>query len=185
MSLSKYNTVDVLGCGPGIANYHNNGKNYKVGVNDVWKHFTTDVLVLVDHPESFSPERRATIEQSRPQYFMSTLDSWRNMHNFRKLYLASEPGEVATLEDITALPFHVDSTFTAVSLAYHFSMKSVVLWGVDFYGSPLMEHEDKILTCYSNLFNKMASLGIGLYVGYENSLLSKILPVYSHQLQTI
>lgn len=180
--MSKYQTIDVLGCGANIKQYHNSPENFKIGVNDVWKHFKTDVLLVVDHPESFSDERRHIIENSRPRYFMSQLCSWADMPNFSRMWLASNGGDVSTLEDISALPIHVDSTFTATALAYHFSMKNVVLWGVDFYGSPLMEWREQILFAYSCLANKMKVLGINLYVGYKNSLLSEVLPVFECEL---
>lgn len=171
-------TIDVLGCGPGIKNFKPIG-NILFGVNDIFKYHKVDYLVLLDHPEAFNKERLEIIKNSKPFRTLSDLDSWAFMPGYKKFTKAETPGDVSTLTDSHKIPFHCDSTFTATALASCLICDNIVLWGVDFTNHPhLKEHSEIIKKCYKDLYKALIKIDIKLFVGYKESLLSDVLPIY-------
>lgn len=171
--------IDVFGTGPGLKHFPKKSKSVRVGVNDIFKYLPVDYLVLLDHPESFTPERLQIIEDSTPFVTYSDLQSWEHMPNYRRIFKGGNPGEAKTVANLMAMPFHVDSTYTATAIAYNLGASKIVLWGVDFTNHHLgQNYREQILRAYSSMFTELAALKCQLYIGYKDSLLSEVLPVH-------
>lgn len=181
--------VDVLGCGPGIRDYSGqNPGDWAIGVNDIWNYRLCDSVLLMDHPESFSPDRLEAIKKMRPMTVYTNLDSWDQYHSERivKIQIAETGGSLETLSDRKKLPFHVDSTFTAVCLAYHrlkhlSGDNRIHLYGMHFYGHHLMAYEEQILTVYHQLYHRLLDEKIQMFVQYNTSLLARVIPFLHHK----
>jgi hypothetical protein len=178
-------TFHVLGTAPSIKQYINEyncfeaSKITTIGVNDIYKYIPTDYLLLMDAMDTFSPERLEIIKKSNPASTFSNLPEWDFMPNFTLIGLNPVPGSVASLGYLYSLPRHVDSTFTAVAIAYSLGAKEIIMYGVDFYKhSSLMAYEEQILLTYANMLAGLRKRGVKLFIGNKKSLLAKVLPVY-------
>ena len=168
--------MHVLGLAPGIENYKRIPEIETIGVNDIFKYTYVDNLVVLDNIETFSRDRLVTILSSRPRRCFSHLDEWNGLWEYRKISLNEKGGDVSTLDDFSQIPRHVDSTFTAVCLAYWLGAKQIEMHYVSFYGHPSLTHYfDKISQCYSDLKEALHVRGVKLVSSTNNSLLNTVL----------
>jgi len=171
-------TIEVLGLGPTLRFYKPN-KNETIGVNDIFAFHRVDYLLVFDLPGSFSPDRFNIIVNSTPKKFYSNYLDWKFMPNFYYAPRAPRSADLSYL-DTDFLPFHVDSTFTAVCLAYKLGAKRIIMHGVDLKDHTDLRHYWKqgiIRDVYIRLLGALYSRGVGLYVGSEESPLSEFIPV--------
>lgn len=173
----KDKVIEVLGLGPSIREYEPSG-NETIGVNDINCHHKVDRLLLMDPQSNFAINRLEIIKSSRPKYFYSNLHDWNFMPGFVKINVVdpSQGGKVDTLDDWNNLPRHVDSTFTAVCLAYHFDASDIVMYGVDFTDHHLKHYSDQIIQAYSKLHGALIQRGVFLWLGTDKGLLSRFIP---------
>lgn len=173
------NTIHILGLAPSVQAYQPTKEVVTIGVNDIFKYHKTDILLLMDRIDSFTPDRLNVIMNSKPLETYSNLKEWDFMPGFKKFGLDFRGGYCDNLGKISKMPFHVDSTFTAVCLAYYFGTKEIIMYGVDFYGhSSLMHYEEQILFAYSLLCETLRIKGVSLKIYNCKSLLAQVLPVY-------
>jgi hypothetical protein len=174
-------TFHVLGLAPSIQDYKQTTVE-TIGVNDIYRHYPVDHLLIMDHIDTFTPERLEIIKNSKPKKTYSNFDEWSFMPNFFQIGLNPTPGSCAYLGYISVLPRHVDSTFTAVALAYCLGAKEIIMYGVDFKEhSSLMAYEEQILLCYANMLAALRKRGIKLFIASGKSLLAQVLPVHEKE----
>ena len=173
---SKLKTIHILGTAPSIKNYKSDGSE-TIGVNDVFKYHKVDNLLLMDKSKSFTKERLQTIVESEPKQFYSTLPEWRRFFpEMEKINIGTVPGDVSKL-DSKEFIYHVDSTFTAVHLAYKLKATNIIIYGVDFTGDRWNIYKNILLSTYADLYIALQNRNVNLYINSYNSLLSQILPI--------
>jgi len=174
-------TIEVLGLGPTLR-YYKPSDNETIGVNDIFGFHKVDGLLVMDRTDSFSPESYHTIINSTPKKFYSNLWEWYRyawVKHFVPFKLAPESGDVSYL-DTDYMPFHVDSTFTAVCLAYTLGAERIIMHGVDLKDHPDLKHywnQGIIQDAYIRLWKALYSREVDLYVGSKESPLSEFIPV--------
>ena len=185
--IMKDKVIEVLGLGPSISEYRPSG-NFTIGVNDIFRFHPADGLLLMDPPDSFSKDRLDIITDPRhkPGTTYSQLIDWNFMRNFIKIGVVdpADGGKVDTLDDLDCLPRHVDSTFTAVCIAYHLGASDIVMYGVDFTNH-LKYYRNQIIQSYSRLHGALIQRGVLLWVGTDNSLLSEFIPNWHKTMEVI
>ena len=171
-------TCFILGTGPGIQSFNRANEFVCMGVNDVWKYHQTHYLLVMDKPTTFSNDRLQTIANSRPVAFFSTLPQWDFMPGYEPISINEAGGDLSTLhkKGFAKLPRHVDSTFTAVCLAYRLGYHNIILHGVHLKDHPVLHTQwDKIKLCYQKLFVALKDVKVTLCVN-DNSPLLEVLP---------
>lgn len=174
---SKPKTIHVLGCAPSVQDFKPDG-NETIGVNDIFKYHKVDNLVILDKSKSFTADRLKTIIESEPKRFYSTLPEWKRFFpEMKKLNIQHRPGDVTLIDNKKLIIHHVDSTITAVHLAYKRKATNIIMHGVDFTGEKWAVHENAIFRVYADLLCVLRDKGIQLSVSNTNSLLAQILPI--------
>ena len=141
----------------------------------------------MDPPDSFDPERRQIIESTQAKYVYSTLNAWNHLSYFVKISVVapSQGGKVDTLDDWNNLPRHVDSTFTAVCMAYHFGASDIVMYGVDFIDHHLKHYHDQIIDSYRRLHAALTQRGTLLWLGSDRGILIDFIPNWHKTLEVL
>jgi len=139
-------TIAVLGLGPSIGLFPKDQSvsfDLTIGVNDIYKHIRTDVIVCVDKPTAFTPERLRVINQSTPNIFYSQIVTWDSRPDFRKIkILPGYPDRYINL-DVPGYWKSFCSPFIAVQIAWReHAGTEIHLYGVDLTNHPRL---DKIL----------------------------------------
>lgn len=135
--------IAVLGTGPSISLFLKE-EPYKfdltVGVNDIWKYVKTDIIVCLDHPKVFYPERIKIIEQSRPHVFYSQIVMWDIRKDFKKIILENGyPDRFCNL-DTVGFQKSFMSPFVAIQIAWKYhDAKEIHIFGVDLVNHPHLD----------------------------------------------
>jgi hypothetical protein len=170
--------VDVLGLGETVKDYRPSG-NTTVGVNDVFKYFPVDYLVLVDPPQRFNePDRYKTIMESTPKKFLCT-KPWP-VPNFELIQRAPGRGMLGDLDKPEIYCVSNNSTFTACHHAYKLGAKEIRLYGADFNTHSVLSKPKMLATIlnhYGDLKNELKKRGVRLAVSSRASALSSVLPL--------
>lgn len=179
-------TIDVLGLGESISGYNNTG-NETIGVNDIFKHYPVDHLLVMDQPHRFAKERLATIILSTPKKFYSSVRDdkecyvWESLvPNFTPIKTEKGRGYLKTLDDPDTYSISSNSPFTACVMAYKMGAKKIVMYGVDFNTHPHLSKDNSIETIllhYKKLFDELKGKGVIIGVSSTHSRLSAVLPV--------
>lgn len=173
-------TIYVLGTGPGIENFNNN--SVCIGVNDIWKYYKTNYLLLLDRPDTFTIDRIEIIKNSEPVTFFSNLYEWSFLPKYKHITVNESGGDLSTLnrEDFELFPRHVDSTFTAVCIAYRLGYRNIILHGVHLKDHPILKSSWPLIKdCYSKLFVQLKNYHCSISVN-DNSPLLEVLPKYQN-----
>lgn len=177
----------VLGLAKSIKKYSNPNNCLTIGVNDIWKYYKTDYLLVLDKVKTFEPDRFDTIIHSRPKQFFTIWNEWSKFIPITFIEIDNaKPGRGGLLDNLDngLLPFHVDTTFTAVCIAYRFLRNYNGVGKIVMFGCQFTEHEKLkkfipvIQECYKALFNELKKRYITLYNADKKSALNKILPFY-------
>lgn len=171
-------TIEVLGLGPTLRHYKPNN-NETIGVNDIFAFHRVDYLIVMDLPGSFTPDRFHIIVNSTPKRFYSNYLDWDIMPYFHYAPRAPRSADLSYL-DTDFLPFHVDSTFSAVCLAYKLGAKRIIMHGVDLKDHPRLKpywEQGIIQEVYMQLWKELYERHVDLLVGSRESPLSKFIPV--------
>jgi len=160
-------TVAVLGLGDSLKEFINEGYDNVIGVNDIWRYVKTDVVVCVDYPSAFTPERLSVINNCKPDAFYSCMVIWDTLPNFRKIdLLPGYPDQVCRI-DLPGLNKSYCSPFVAVQVAYrYYNATEIHLFGVDLVNHPHLDQVicGKIKTHFQNLKITLKSKGCELIV---------------------
>jgi hypothetical protein len=180
--------VHVLGLGPGIEKFTNPDEDLTIGVNDIHRLFKTDFVFCMDKINRFEPSRFDTILHCKPKKFFTIWPEWLKIRDGELVKINNQRpgtgGKVDTLGNWNKLPYHVDSTFTAACIAWHFiqaqaGFGSVILWGCHFYGHhQLGEMIQPIQRSYARLHLAMHNTMVTLYNTSPNGALCNILPFH-------
>jgi len=179
-------TIEVLGTGPSIQQYQDRG-NSTIGVNDIFRIRYVDRLLIMDRPDRFSKYQLDVIVNSKPVMFYTDSHVAKLWKPYLKCFFtfkkAKKPADPSTLGNWKRVPYHVDSTYTAVCLAYLLRADTIILNGVDLRDHPDLKHYWKqgvIQKAYGSLQYELNRRGTGLFVGSLDSPLSNILPLYNY-----
>lgn len=164
--------IDVLGLGDSFKEF-TPSKNITIGVNDIYKTYKVDYLILVDKPERFTKDRLKTIIESTPLKFYSHINDWeRLVPNFCKINLAKGRGNIEHIET-QDLCYSNNSTYVAVVLAYKIGAKEINLFGIDFNNHKFIK--DSILETtkkdFKQLINYLKSKGVKVNISKGSSLI--------------
>lgn len=175
--------VSVLGLGRTLEKYHKwDGLEVTIGVNDIFKHHSTDFLILLDRPQRFTPERLKTILSSQSARVITHLEDWRkHFEIIDVIKLAPARGDLTHL-DSDLYPYSSNSPYVACVLAYKLGAKEIVLYGVDFANHQSLTgdaHIKMILGHYSELYKELKRRGVSLSICSEESRLSEVIPTTS------
>ncbi len=178
-------TAFVLGLGPSLFDFIEDvlTPNYKpdliVGVNDICRFVDVDILVCVDTPQTFNPDRLAIIKNSKPGCnFLSHLSDWSLQPGYERILLTSGAPTSSNLFN----PHYwasSTSTYVAVQVAARLGFKEIVMYGVDLTGHKVLSSPDvvkEINIRYLQLAKCLKFHDINLYIGSDRSALK--LPVW-------
>lgn len=176
------NTIKVLGTGPSLRKAIDNNEithnSILIGVNDICKYIHVDYLLIVDNISTFGLDRLNTIKNSNPIALYSHLDEWAIHPKFKQINRGTKAPDLSTLDEPFNLPYHCDSVYSAVCLAYQMQAQNIIVYGADFYGHPLIKNKYNILQAYANLYAELQKRKVNLFVSSTESLLIKVLPLY-------
>jgi hypothetical protein len=129
--------ITVLGLGPSIHEFNPVEFELSVGVNDIWKFIKSDVIVCLDNPSIFTPERLKIINESKPEAFYSQMVAWDERPDFKKINIL--PSYPDTYLNLDANEFYKSycSPFVAVQVGYkYYGATEIHLYGVDLLNHP-------------------------------------------------
>ena len=171
-------TIDVLALGESVHAYRDKG-NVTIGVNDIFRFYPVDFLVIADPPSRFVQERKSVILNSTPKRFFSSFDDWRQLvNNFKILKLTKGRGRLDKFD--SEICFSNNSPFIAVCLAYHMGAKRIVLHGVDLKSHPALSRPNMLaasLKDYDNLNKALLKRNVDLFISSPMSELNKVVRV--------
>ena len=197
MGLGK--SVSILGCGQ--TGQHWDGAGESIGVNDCFKFRPTDYLMVINPPNSFTPERRKIIQDSKPHHFITDSRAFligrvhqpeaiKSRMDYKELYCSNGRGVIhyrfskwkGKLEKW--IQYSSTSPFAAISLAYVLGYKEITLWGVDFITHRTWKAENphmmEELENYKSFFKQLEEVGVRVYLGHHESLLNQIISTHEH-----
>lgn len=159
--------VAVLGLGSSVNLFDPADFDLSIGVNDIWRVFKTDVVVCVDRPQAFTPDRLRVINECRPQAFYSHAVIWDKRKDFHKIdLLPGYPDLICTL-DRPGYWKSFCSPFVAVQIAYKmYAATEIHLFGVDLVNHPHLDRAlcAKIKIHFRHLKQALADKGCALIV---------------------
>lgn len=146
--------IAVLGLGISLKEFDASVFDFSIGVNDIWRVVETDVVVCLDYPSVFPPDRIKVINECKPKAFYSQIVQWDIRPDFVKIELLDGyPDNFCNLD----LPkFHKSacSPFVAVEIAWkYYYADEIHLFGVDLVNHPNLNGElcTKIRLHFRNL----------------------------------
>lgn len=164
--------IHIFGLGPTLQEFNNLKNEFTIGVNDIYKHYPTDMVVCVDPPERFPKERREVMDRCKPKAgFLSNCQSWSYHPNYKQLHLAGRRGDVSRI-DWDNIPKSTNSPFVACCIAYLMGAKRIILWGVDLNDHPELNNssnEQATFEHYKLLSQELRKRGTDLVCGSVNS----------------
>jgi hypothetical protein len=171
--------IAVLGTGPSITLYSEEAAekyDLLIGVNDIWKFVHTDIIVCLDKPAVFYPDRIKIINESKPRYFYSQMVLWDTRPDFVKIdFQSGYPDRICDI-DSRLLPKSFCSPFVACAVAYKYhDAKEIHLFGVDMTNHPNLNGQISIgiKKHFRNLKTSLAGKGCNLVI-HGNGILSDI-----------
>ena len=147
-------TIAILGLGPSLSLYDPLEYSFSIGVNDIWKHHHTDVIVCLDKRSIFAGERLVTIENSKPKDFYSQIANWSYMPGFQILNLTAFYPDHGINLGIQQIYKSYCSPFVACQVAYkYYRATEIHVYGVDMIDHPNLTHGlcDKIKLHFQHL----------------------------------
>jgi hypothetical protein len=169
--------IAVLGLGSSVNLFDPADFDLSVGVNDIWRIFPADIVVCVDKPQAFTPERMRTIAGCKPQAFYSQAVIWDQRLDFHKIdLLPGYPDNICRL-DQPAYYKSFCSPFVAVQIAYKlYAATEIHLFGVDLVNHP---HLDRALCArikihFRNLNQALKDKGCAMIVHGEGILTDQL-----------
>ena len=129
--------VSVLGLGPSIKEFDS---GFSIGVNDIWRFVKSDVIVCLDHPSIFTPERLKVINESKPTVFYSQMVIWDERPDFKKINIF--PIYPDTYIDLDTKEFYKSycSPFVACQIAFkYYDANEIHVYGTDLTNHPHLD----------------------------------------------
>jgi hypothetical protein len=138
-----------------------------IGVNDIWRSIKTDVVVCLDNPSVFNPDRLKVINECTPKAFYSQMVVWDTRPDFVKIdFLDGYPDNFVQFKT-PKLHKSLCSPFVACEIAYkYYFADEIHLFGVDLINHPNLNGElcNKIKLHFKNLKTALNQKGCDLIV---------------------
>lgn len=175
--------INVIGCGETASAW--DGQGSAIGVNDCEKiGKPVHDLVVINDPVEFTQARLQIITASKANIITDDLcfHSWRkHLNNVRMIHLFRYSGEV-TLKP-SRLYHAATSPFVAMSLAFSYGAKEIILWGVDMnthhkFNPSQNANFIREVNKYVSFSGALRRSGCQVFVGHGGSFLSRYLPVH-------
>lgn len=172
----------VIGLGPTsedtIQHISNNSETW--GVNDVWKLFPANNVVVVDPPNRFNQARRTTIARCKPISFYALDDQWSPYRNqIHRIKYSRRYDYKCLVKQSEIVPLGLDSTFVAACLAHRSGANTIIMHGVDLsIGHSLYQNRSRIIETYRQLHYWLRLSGTELYCADQRNAISVHVPVY-------
>lgn len=145
--------IAVCGLGESIKLYTSE-YDLTIGVNDIWRFVKTDVVVCLDNPSVFNPDRLKMINECTPKTFYSQMVVWDTRKDFVKIdFLPGYPDNLVQF-DTPALHQSLCSPFVACEIAYkYYYATEIHVFGADMTNHPNLTGElcNKIKVHFKNL----------------------------------
>jgi hypothetical protein len=168
--------IAILGLGDSLKLFNPLEFELSIGVNDIWRHFKTDVVVCLDHRNVFNADRLFWIDTCTPKIFYSQIVSYDIRPDFQLIKLTSYfPERVCNL-DIPEINKSLCSPFVACGIAYKFyNAKEIHVFGVDLIGHKNLDLKmcERIKTHFRNLKIALKEKGCELII-YGEGILKNI-----------
>jgi hypothetical protein len=165
--------IAILGLGPSLKSFNTSDFDLSIGVNDIWRHVKTDVVVCLDYPNIFTHDRLKVINECKPKAFYSQIVKWDTRPDFVKInFLDGYPDHVVQF-DTPALHKSICSPFVAAEIAYkYYFADEIHLFGVDLIGHPNFDKKqlDNIILHFKNLKVALNQKGCELIIHGEGIL---------------
>jgi hypothetical protein len=164
--------IAVCGLGESIKLYTPD-YDLTIGVNDIWRIVKTDVVVCLDNPKVFNPDRLKVINECTPQAFYSQMVVWDTRKDFIKINLLDGYPDNLVQFNTPALHKSLCSPFVACEIAYKFYFADEIhLFGVDLINHPHLDKPlcAKIITHFRNLKTALNKKGCDLIIHGEGIL---------------
>ena len=165
--------IAVLGLGSSLALYKPEEFELSIGVNDIWRHHHTEVIVCLDKFAAFTPDRLAVIHDSKPKAFYSQMVIWDTRPDFRKINF--HPGYPDRLCTVDSQVFHKSfcSPFVACQVAFwNYGATEIHVFGVDLVNHPHLDAPlcGRIKTHFKHLKAALVLKGCQLIIHGEGIL---------------
>lgn len=167
----------VLGLAPSALLYEPDNR-LLIGVNDAEKYHKVNHLIVIDPPRAFSKERLNIIKKSTPELFLSQLNDWNFIKNYKQIKLASCRSQLDEINYENVYPYSIMSPYVAIIHAYKLGAKEITLYGVDITDHETLSNpikKERVLTDIKALNLFLQRRGIELNVFNKSSLLSQCL----------
>lgn len=178
-------TFSIVACGESAKDWIPNGTS--IGVNDAFKFGKKlDYLVVVNSPVKFYPsskngmiDRLKTITATKPDRFFCHQSNWIGYFpNYELIHMRNFVGTYRKGKIYSSKT----SPFVAITLAASLGATEIIIWGVDMLNhhkfSPGKRDFDIELGYYRLLFEQLEQNGIRCFIGNENTIFKRILPVW-------
>lgn len=182
--------VSIVACGSSARDWHKLPVDLSIGVNDMYKFgHHPDWLVVVNMPHKFGSQKNNGIDRlkiihaTKPKRFLT-----HSVKNWNKAFPKAE-----YIKNLAA--FHVraktiqkgfvycanTSPIIAMSLGFNTGATEIVLWGVDMESHHTYRNGtsrgNKEIDLYLKFIECLERKGVKVYLGSEQSVLSKWIPV--------
>lgn len=161
----------VLGLGPSLNLFKPSQDVFTIGVNDIWRLYKSNIVLCMDTPNSFTPERIKAIHNCKPDCFYSQLPDYASCYNYERIDLINARGSLVGFPK--KLPISNNSTYTATALAAKLGATSIELYGVDFIDHPHLSNGANLKTLvlhFEELFKFLTSKGVEVNVNGKGPL---------------
>lgn len=161
----------VLALGPSIKSFKPDG-NFTIGCNDIAKHFTPDVLMVVS---TLSHDRAEIVRVSEPKKLLSHMPYWVSHPSYE--YIGSDMmpwrNDRPNRMDKKIMWTSNNTPFMCAVWAFNQGYDEIVLWGVDLLDHPLLKDSalEKTWTDFSQLQEAMKENKASMYLGSPGSVL--------------
>ncbi len=176
------NRCAIIACGP-TSKFFNGGCG-SIGVNDAWKFFRTDYLLVADPKRNFRNEGRlGYISKCRPDkfFYYYKFAEWKDMHNSESYHAIKWAGHLDPNKIYTSM----STPFVALSMAIHLGYEQITVYGADYYNHKNFNPDtratrnrfDTELRNFSELSAEALKIGVGVFCGHRASALSEVMEV--------
>jgi hypothetical protein len=165
--------VAVLGLGSSLAEFQPEEFELAIGVNDIWRHVKTDIVVCLNNPKEFTFERLAIINACTPKAFYSQMVIWDERSDFVKINFL--PGYQDSYCNLDLFTFQKSfcSPFVAAQIGFKlYHASELHLYGVDLLNHPVLNGTllDKCILHFTNLKTALKLKGCEFIVHGEGVL---------------
>jgi hypothetical protein len=184
--------TSIVACGESAKEWYKTPCDLSIGVNDCVKFgHQVDNLVVVNAPLKFHPKvsnghvnRFKTIIDSKPKRFFCHNSNWKPY--FPKYELLPLRNFIGTYKK-GKIYSSKTSPIVAITLAASLGATDIIIWGVDMLNHPRFseqaapKHQVEFKTeigYYELLFEALKMNGMQCWIGNENTVLKKYLPLY-------